>query len=57
MSKVWLSVHIEEERLDELADHILEFRGITEEDLAIDDPISEDSLTLEPVHSEMSRTT
>lgn len=47
--KVWLSVRIDEEQLDALADHILEFQGITEDDLAIDDPITEECTIEEPV--------
>lgn len=41
--KVWLSVRIDEGRIDELADHILASPlGLTEDDLSVDDPTEED---------------
>lgn len=42
--KVWLSVRIDDDQLDALAEYILAGTlGVTEDDLAIDDP--EDSTT------------
>lgn len=43
MSKIWLCVHIEDDILDDLVDHILEkFPRITEDDITIDDFIEEE---------------
>jgi hypothetical protein len=41
--KVWLSVRIDEGRIDALADHILASPlGLTEDDLSVDDPTEEE---------------
>lgn len=37
MSKIWLSVHIEEDMLDHIVDHILEKFPLSEKDFTIDE--------------------